>query len=189
MTSSLLHRLDDDRLVALTRGGSDAAFAAIHDRYRARLLACARAVLRGTGADPEDVVQDAMVRAARALPASHGPMRLSAWLHTIVRNCALDELRRPHRANFALELNEATAHRDAPEFDPVKRAVAREELAGLVAAIGELPLRQRRALVLREFAGAGHDDIAANIGTSAPAVKALISRARSAVVGRVAIAA
>src|SRR3954451_19943379 len=104
MSSALLSQLSDERLVALVRAGRDDAFGAIHDRYRDRLLAFARRLLAATGHDAEDVVQDALIRALAALRSSDAEMNLKPWLYMIVRNRAVDDLRRP--ARVAAELDE-----------------------------------------------------------------------------------
>jgi len=166
----------DEELVARFRAGDDAAFTAIHDRYRGPLVAFARRMVQGTGHDAEDVVQDAFLRAHGALRASDRPMALRAWLHTIVRNRALDGLRT--LAARPAPLEEAPPLR-ARGADPAARVEAREELRRIVAEIGRLPERQRVALVHRELGGEGHAELAARLGTTVQGTKSLIIRART----------
>ena len=92
LSVGLLRLRSDEQLVALFRGGSDDAFRAIHDRYRARLLAYARQMLHGAIGDPEDALQDVFMRAYRALRASERPVILRAWLYRIAHNRCIDEL-------------------------------------------------------------------------------------------------
>jgi RNA polymerase sigma factor (sigma-70 family) len=179
MPSALTSRVDDERLVALVRAGRDDAFAAIHDRYRERLLAFARRLLSGTGHDPEDVVQDAFIRALAGLRATDAEMNLKPWLYMIVRNRAMDELRRTGSRFVAAELDEVAHLRPVEDADPARRAVERERLREVVAEIGRLPERQRLALVMREFGGVSHARMAATLGTSVPATKSLLVRARA----------
>ena len=82
MSLALLHQLPDERLVALVRSGRDDAFAAIHDRYRERLLTFDRRLLKGSGHDAEDIVQDAFSRALHGLRATDAEM--SAALGTSI---------------------------------------------------------------------------------------------------------
>src|SRR4051794_18460409 len=126
-------RMDDERLVALVRSGSDAAFGAIHDRHRDRLVAFARRLLAGTGYDAEDVVQDAFIRALHGLRATDTEMHLRPWLYMIVRNRAMDALRRP--ARVAAELDDVAYLCSSDELDPARRAVERELLRDVVAEI------------------------------------------------------
>jgi RNA polymerase sigma-70 factor (ECF subfamily) len=181
MTKILLHptayRLAaDEQLVELVRSGDDRAFAAIHDRYEARLIAYARQLLGGAHHDAEEVVQDAFVRAIRALRADDREMALKAWLYTIVRNRALDVLRRPVRTTD-IEPHAATLS-DAGG-DPHERLARAEELAALVAGLKRLPERQRTALVMHEMGGASHRTIGRRLDVTTGGSKALVSRARA----------
>jgi RNA polymerase sigma factor (sigma-70 family) len=176
MSLALLHQLPDERLVALVRAGRDDAFAAVHDRYRDRLVAFARRLLSGSGHDAEDVVQDSFIRALAGLRATDADMHLRPWLYMIVRNRAMDELRKP--ARIASEFDEIAHLRPAEDADPALRAIERELLGEVVAEIGRLPERQRVALVMRELEGATHAEMSAALGTSIPATKSLLVRAR-----------
>src|SRR4051794_29096163 len=176
MSLALLHQLPDERLVALVRSGRDDAFAAIHDRYRERLLAFARRLLKGSGYDAEDIVQDAFIRALHGLRATDAEMHLRPWLYMIVRNRAMDELRKP--ARIAAELDDVVHLPPADDADPALRAIERELLGDVVAEIGRLPERQRLALVMRELEGATHAEMSTALGTSIPATKSLLVRAR-----------
>jgi RNA polymerase sigma-70 factor (ECF subfamily) len=181
MTRILLHptaygTATDEQLVHLVRRGDDRAFDAIHDRYHARLVGYARHMLGGAHHDAEEVVQDAFVRALHALRADKREMALKAWLYTIVRNRALDLLRRPVRTTD-LELHAPVLH-DAGA-DPHERAMRAEELRALVGDLQRLPARQRAALVLHELDGASHEAIARRLDVSAGGSKALVCRARA----------
>jgi len=181
MTTILLHptayrAASDEQLVDLVRSGDDRAFTAIHDRYQARLVAYARQLLGGAHHDAEEVVQDAFVRALRALRADDREMALKAWLFTIVRNRALDVLRRPVRTTD-LEPH-APLLRDSAA-DPSERFERAEELDALLAGLRRLPERQRTALVLHEMGGASHKAIARRLDVTTGGSKALVSRART----------
>src|ERR671937_3020342 len=141
----------DEQLVALVRAGDDRAFDAIHARYERRLVAYARQMLGGAHHDAEEVVQDAFVRALTALRAGGREMALKPWLYTIVRNRALDVLRRPVRTTD-IEPHAPTLCDTAP--DPCERFVRSEEIDALVASLKRLPERQRTALVMHEMGGA-----------------------------------
>jgi RNA polymerase sigma factor (sigma-70 family) len=168
--------MSDDDLVDRFRSGDDAPFDEIHRRYVRPLTSFARRMLSGTGHDPDDVVQDAFIRAYRGLRATDRAMTLRPWLYMIVRNRALDELRSPHRAggyddDFALNA--------VPAADTAQRVEERDEMRRLVAEIARLPERQRMALVMREFDGCSHAETARRLLTTVPATKSLIIRARS----------
>src|SRR4051794_2380521 len=177
MSSALFSQLSHERLVPLVRARRDDAFGAIHTRYHDRLLAFARRLLTGTGHDAEDVVQDAFIRALGSLRATGAEMNLKPWLYMIVRNRAMDDLRRP--ARVAAELDEIVHLHPVEGADPALRAIEREHLRAVVDGIAMLPERQRLALVMRELDGASHVEMAATLGTSIPATKSLLVRART----------
>lgn len=177
MTTPPLSMLTDEQLVTRFRAGDDAAFTEIHRRYRPALVAFAAKMLRGSGHDADDVVQESFIRAFRGLRATGGPMTVRAWLYMIVRNRTLDELRAPRRTQRYDDAAPAVAlvHSD----DPATTVDAREELHRIVDEIGRLPRRQRMALVLREVDGRTHAETAHALQTTVPATKSLVIRARS----------
>jgi RNA polymerase sigma-70 factor, ECF subfamily len=168
----------DEQLVDLVRSGDDRAFDAIHDRYVQRLTGYARQMLGGAHHDAEEVVQDTFIRALSALRADDREMALKPWLYTIVRNRALDALRRPTRTTD-LELHAPVLH-DA-SADPHERVVRADELRDLVADLKRLPERQRTALVMHELGGVSHEGIARRLHVSTGGSKALVCRARAGV--------
>jgi RNA polymerase sigma factor (sigma-70 family) len=170
---NMLAALDERTLVQLIAAGSDDAFAALDARYRARLVRYARGFVP-TGADAEDVVQDALVRAVRALRNGSRPDALGPWLHRIARNCALD-LHQSRKRHPVVELADH-AH---PPAEDAETAVERSlGMRTIVADVGRLPETQRSALVLRELEGRSYVDIADRLDTTVPAVKSLLVRAR-----------
>jgi RNA polymerase sigma factor (sigma-70 family) len=170
---NMLAALDERTLVELIAAGSDDAFAALDSKYRARLVRYARGFVP-TGADAEDVVQDALVRAVRALRNGSRPDALGPWLHRIARNCALD-LHQSRKRHPVVELADH-AH---PPAEDAETAVERSlGMRTIVADVGRLPDSQRSALVLRELEGRSYVDIAEELDTTVPAVKSLLVRAR-----------
>jgi RNA polymerase sigma-70 factor, ECF subfamily len=176
----------DEALVAAVRAGSDAAFSAVVHRYEAQLIGYARQVLGGQHHDAEECVQDAFVRALRALRTSDAEIALRPWLHAIVRNRCFDQLRRPNRTTD-LDPHEAVLHDPGP--GPVSTIGRREDLERMIEGLGTLPERQRRALLMHELEDRSHSQIGRALGLSKGASKALVCRARKGVaqaVGRAA---
>lgn len=171
-----LSTLSDDELVARFRRGDEAPFDEIYRRYSGVLVAFARRMLKHSGHDADDVVQDAFIRAYRGLRVTDRPMALRPWLYMIVRNRALDELRAPQRAGA---YDDEFALNAVPTIDAAQCAQERDEMRQLVAEIARLPDRQRMALVMREFDGCSHVETARRLRTTVPATKSLIIRARS----------
>ena len=173
---AVLKTQTDDRLVALARRGSEAAFTEIVRRYRQPLVAFAAAYAPGDQA--EDVVQESLERSWAAMQASDREIALKPWLYTIVRNRALNA-RRDARVHEPLEENID----GVPQ--PSDIVLEREELASVVAAVAALAPAERQALVDSALEGRTHDQIAAELETTSGAVRGMIYRGRMAVRGAV----
>jgi RNA polymerase sigma factor (sigma-70 family) len=169
---------DEARLVADFRAGNELAFETIVARHRARLLAFARSILRSRPDAAEDVVQEALIRAHRALLRDDRPVALGPWLAKLTRNCALDEISRVKADMVSVDDSPAAqavlVDRDTPSVVHERRATVRNMLEG----IATLPDEQRHALLRREVDGASHADIASELGVTGAASRALVSRAR-----------
>jgi RNA polymerase sigma factor (sigma-70 family) len=169
---------EDARLVARLRAGDELAFDAIVARHRPRLLAFARRILRTRPDAAEDVVQEALMRAHRALLRDDRAILLGPWLFKLTRNCALDEISRVKADTVPLDAPAALSalvHHDAPPRVHERRATVR----GMLEGIATLSEEQRHALLRREVDGASHADIASELGISGAASRALVSRART----------
>jgi RNA polymerase sigma factor (sigma-70 family) len=168
--SAILASQSDDRLVDLVRAGHERAFEAIVERYRKQLVRFCRRILPESRC--EDAVQQAFINSHAALLASDEPLQLKAWLYTITRNAALNMLRQNGWNYDEIPL----------DFDGVRRPdqvfEQRIELQQTVAAVNDLPERQRDALVMREFEGRSYDEIALALGANDGAVRQLLNRAR-----------
>jgi RNA polymerase sigma factor (sigma-70 family) len=163
----------DHALLVATAAGDEAAFAALVARHRPRLVRYATSRCGGDASLAEDVVQDALVRAHRAIGAGKVPVDVQAWLFAIVRNRCHDYFRaaRP-TAPLPPELPGG-----APSAcEEVERS---ERLAVALNAVDRLPTAQRAALLDRELEGRSYEDIAERQSTTVPAVKSLLHRARA----------
>lgn len=169
--AGLLRLRSDEALVARFRSGDADAYAVLVARYRERLIAYARRVLRGSD-EAEDVIQDVFLRAHRALLGDDRPITLKPWLYRIAHNRCMDVLRRP-----APQVDELSENHPSV-LDVPSRAQAREEFDAIVADICELPDQQRSALLIRELEGLSYEDLATTLDTTVGAVKSLLVRAR-----------
>jgi len=161
----------DDRLAELVGQGSEAAFEAIVHRYRRALVRhCAQLVGHY---DADEAVQDALLKAHRALAAGTPVHSFGPWLHAIAHNSALAILA-GRRDGAEYREGDIRIELDADHL-------RRERLDTLVGALRSLPERQRQALVMRELEGRSYDEIAARIGASNGAVRQLLSRARTSI--------
>jgi len=159
-------------------------FERIVDDYQRRLYGFA---LRMTGnrEDAEEIVQDAFVRAYRALakmdPQQRAELRLQPWLYTITLNVTRNRLRSKRPTNVALDaladpdalLNETQEGPDQPEAI-VDRAA---DMVLVEAALLSLPMHLRAAATLRFIEGRSHPEIAEILDQPIGTVKSHVHRA------------
>jgi RNA polymerase sigma factor (sigma-70 family) len=163
----------DEKLIDLIRAGDEAAFEALVQRYRSRLLAFCRNMLRSRE-DAEDVLQEVFAASYRAIVADEREIFVRPWLYRIARNMCLKHLgkRRPAADGGIEDMDIAASANTVDEVD------MREDLRQIVGDVRELPETQRTALLLREIDGLSYEQIASAMDTSVPGVKSLLVRAR-----------
>jgi RNA polymerase sigma factor (sigma-70 family) len=149
--------------------------------YLPEAYALARAIT-GNRADAEDVVQDACLRALRAISglAIANPR---AWMLTIVHNTAYTWLGKNRPAAIVavddLELAEQSSSHGGDQNTPERAVIAKSEAAHLEAAIAALPTGFRETLVLRDIEGLNYKEIAEITGVPIGTVMSRLTRARS----------
>jgi RNA polymerase sigma-70 factor (ECF subfamily) len=175
----------DAELVARLQRGDDAAFELMVRRHGGRLLAVARRLL-GDDADAQDAVQDAFIRAFKAIGSFEARSQLSTWLHRILVNTALMKLRERRRRptgsiDELLPTYAEDGHQAVPARDWSDALLERKETAGIVReAIDRLPDQYREVLVLRDIEDHDTSETAELLGTTPNAVKVRLHRARQA---------
>ena len=155
----LLRIQSDERLVALTRRGNQAAYEALVARYQSRLLAFCRHML-GSREDAEDVLQEVFAAAFNAMIGDERPLNVRPWLYRIARNRSLNHLRRrpgdrrgldgrpPRRARHD-DGGQGAQARGVPPAHGGRAGAARDAAHGPPAA------RDRRALLRADRRGDG----------------------------------
>lgn len=168
------------------RGGVPSAeqFERIVEEYERRLFGFA---LRMTGnrEDAEEIVQDAFVRAYRALakmPFEHrAELKLQPWLYTITLNVTRNRLRSKKPANVALDAladPDALVHRNnAPTETPAEIVERSVDMALVERALLDLPVHLRAAATLRFIEGRSHPEIAEILRQPIGTVKSHVHRA------------
>lgn len=135
--------------------------------------------LTGNEEDARDVVQEAYLRAYRAIKRFRGDAQFSTWMYRITANCAATHLGRRARHRHD-GLDEVTSMADPdPDGDPQLRADADDLRTRLRVALEALPPRLRSVVVLRDVYDLPHEAIAAELGISESAAKVRLHRARN----------
>jgi RNA polymerase sigma-70 factor, ECF subfamily len=167
--------------------------------HRPELLALCYRML-GSPFDAEDAVQETLTRAWRSASRFEGRSQLRSWLYKIATNVCLDVLRGKERRVRPMELGPAVAPvesnlhipRDprwigpipdtafAATPDPADIAIERETVRlALIAALQELPPRQRAVLILREVLRWESREVAELLDTTVASVNSALQRARA----------
>jgi RNA polymerase sigma-70 factor, ECF subfamily len=170
-------------LLACAQAGDERAFRRLVEPYRHALeVHCYR--MLGSAQDAEDMAQETLLRAWRALERFEPRAQFQTWLYRIATNACLDELeRRPRRPEpvdpFPDRPGDETA---SPTYDPAARYAIREgmELA-LLRAIQELPGRQRAVLIFRDVLGWTAAEVAEVLGSTVASVNSALQRARATI--------
>ncbi len=169
----------DEALMVLYANGDRHAALALTRRVTPRVLAYAARLLSGDRTEAEDVAQETMLRLWRVAPEwRQGETKVTTWAYRVATNLCLDRQRaRRRKAQTALE--DAP---DLPSADPSAegRLVQADRMAALQAALGELPDRQRQAVVLRHIEGLTNPEIAAVMEIGVEAVESLTARGKRA---------
>jgi RNA polymerase sigma-70 factor (ECF subfamily) len=158
-------------------------YARLVESHRDELHAHSSRILRSAH-DAEDALQEALLRAWRALPSFEGRSSLRSWLYRIVTNASLDAIqRRPERV-VPIDLDQATPadHWHSPALEPPLegRYLTREEFErALIVALRLLPAQQRAVLILREALGFSARETATRLGTTVAAANSSLQRARA----------
>jgi len=143
--------------------------------------------ITGNRADAEDVVQDAYLRAFRAI-GSVGDGSARPWVLTVVRNTAYTWLRKNRpSAVLAVEDLEDVETANAKPGDPDSETpetalIARADAASLQAAIMALPTAYRETMILRDVQGLSYREIGEVTGVPIGTVMSRLARGRNRVI-------
>ncbi len=159
----------------------------------------------GSVVDADDAVQETMVRAWRNLEKFDGRASLHTWLYRIATNVCLDALADRTRRSRPMEegpvstvdgelVKQPRTHWLEPipdaavvpaNADPAEQAILRESIRlAFVAALQQLPPKQRAALILTDVLGWSAAEVAECLETTVPAVNSALQRARATLASR-----
>jgi RNA polymerase sigma-70 factor, ECF subfamily len=154
------------------RGGDHEAFAAVVRLYDTKLRGLAFRVL-GDRDRMDDALQEAYVRAFRALPRFRGDARMGTWLFRITYNACLDELARGRKVTH-VPLDELVEQASG-EPQPGETLANRSEV---IAALRALPADERAVVFLVDVHGFDYAGAAELIGVPVGTVASRLNRAR-----------
>lgn len=177
----------DGDVLSRVAGGSPEAFEALYDRYGRLAYAIALRVLSDEGA-AEEVVQDAFLavwRKTLMYRADRGSVR--SWIATVVRNAAIDRLRRDQRRDrYELDIEVSASRASVSDtWSEVVEELSRHEIR---TAMHMLPIEQRQTLELAYWCGLSQREISeamdVPVGTVKGRARLGLQKLRDALEGR-----
>ena len=162
--------------MARIREGDVDAFRLLVEAHQARVIGTISKML-GTDAESEDLAQQVFIRVWKSAPRYRPTAKFTTWLFRITRNLVFNELRRKrHFVDQAEEISEPT---ERAEKEPDQVLLEEELQLAIQDAINRLPESQRMAIILRRYEEMPYEEIAKVMGTTVPAVKSILFRARA----------
>jgi len=172
LTPEALSRLADEDLMTLVERKDADAFAVLYDRHGGAAYSLAHRIVGDPGT-AEEVAQEAFLslwRSGDRFDAARGSVR--SWTLAVVRNRAIDALRRGAGPAPKLDLDDDALLEAQPSPALTDAEAIRRETAGRVrGALRELPAEQSQALGLAYFGGFTHVEVAEKLGVPLGTVK------------------
>ncbi|HEC27365.1 MAG TPA: RNA polymerase sigma factor RpoE [Gammaproteobacteria bacterium] len=173
-------------LVRRTQQGDQAAFGLLVEKYQHRLAKLVSRYIYDS-AEVEDVCQEALIKAYRAIGNFRGESAFYTWLYRIAVNTAKNYLisqgRRPPKTDIdaedAVQTEAGAAMRETGT--PEANALTRELAETVTRAVEQLPEDLKIAITLREIEGLSYDEIAEVMDCPIGTVRSRIFRARDAI--------
>ena len=172
-------REKEAELVRKAQQGDEASFERLYQVHKRRVFSlCLRMV--GDVSQAEDLSQQAFLRLFQKIGSFQGQSAFSTWLHRLVVNVVLMELRKKGLDLVPLEeANPSNEEKPRKEYGAVDRHLAGSvDRITLQRAIGDLPPGYRRVLVLHDVEGFKHHEIANMANCSVGNSKSQLHKAR-----------
>ena len=185
-TASLYGETSEADLAARAASGDTRAFEAIMRRHNRLLFRTARSILRND-TEAEDALQEAYLRAWKALAGFRAEAKLSTWLVRIVMNEALGRLRRrgaqvipldAAMASAAYETETEAWMEDDPQQQPARIAMRGQVRRLIEARIDTLPDAFRTVFMLRAVEEMSVEEVADALAIPQATVRTRFFRAR-----------
>ncbi len=176
----------DQQLVERVQRGDKNAFNLLVSKYQHKVASLVTRYVSNQS-DVSDVVQEAFIKAYRALPEFRGESAFYTWLYRIAVNTAKNYLtaqgRRP--PDLDVDCSDAELQEGAEAMhelaNPESLMLSDEIQRMVVATLESLPEDLRTAITLREIEGLSYEEIAEIMGCPVGTVRSRIFRARDAI--------
>ncbi len=183
-------RAVDQELVERVQAGDKRAFDLLVLKYQRKVQRLVARFVRDSG-EVDDVVQEAFIKAYRALPTFRGDAAFYTWIYRIAINCAKNYLASPARRIVPQSDLMSDDDDDAESFDrnaglhdvatPDAEYASKQIAEAVNRAMAALPEDLRTAVTLREIEGLSYEEIAEAMDCPIGTVRSRIFRAREAI--------
>ena len=183
-------RAVDQELVERVQAGDKRAFDLLVLKYQRKVQRLVARFVRDSG-EVDDVVQEAFIKAYRALPTFRGDAAFYTWIYRIAINCAKNYLASPARRIVPQSDLMSDDDDDTESFDrnaglhdvatPDAEYASKQIAEAVNRAMAALPEDLRTAVTLREIEGLSYEEIAAAMDCPIGTVRSRIFRAREAI--------
>jgi len=163
---------DEPDLVLAVQEGSRRAFGRLVDRYLEQAYAVAIGILHRSHA-AEDAVQNAFLRALDRIDDLEPGSPFGPWFFRVLRSVCYNARRRESR-----QPDTSIPPGTSGSSDPEEEALRRLDRARVLDALGDLPQRQRSAVLLYDVQGYSHAEIGDILGISAGTSRAHLHHGR-----------
>jgi RNA polymerase sigma-70 factor (ECF subfamily) len=171
------------KLIQRAIAGDETAYSELLESYRGAIYNLLFKMVRNRE-ETEDLVQEAFMKAFKALPSFNEEYAFSTWLYKIAINNCIDHMRKKRLKTYSMDKpvqsKEGEVSREFPDTSMSPDLyILREERANLIeAAIADLPENYKIAIVLRHTEEKSYEEISAILDIPLGTVKARIFRAR-----------
>lgn len=178
------------QLVKAASNGDKEAYRILVEKYEARLLRCARDVIKDNE-DARDIVQDALVKAYLSLPKFRGDSSFYTWIYRIVFHLAIDAKRKVMRRggehkDFDEKLSSQSIYGAISEnsqnrsLNPDEQILNKEKFSKVKTALATLSEDHRQVIMMREVEGFSYEEIGKMLNITLGTVMSRLFYARKA---------
>ncbi len=165
----------ESHLTIRAAAGDESAFELLSDMYRPMLWSLALRILRNPE-DANDAVQDTFLKAYRAIKDFDTDRPLKPWLCRICANCCMDSVRHRKHDSSSLDQHDYMLQDGEPVDDQATGSIRQGQL---LDAIGRLPDKYRRIILMRHFRHMEVNEIAVELDKPEGTIKSWLFRARA----------
>ena len=176
------HPQTDSELMHELNAGNAQALEVVFGRYKNTIFNFCLRILRNRS-DAEDITSEVFMTLCSAQYEERAQVKFSTWLFTIARNQCVSKIRSQRKFSSMWIKNKETGEDEQLEIPDRKNLAPdvlrqKETMLQVQHAIGELPLEQKEAVILREFQQMNYEEIAQVLNCTVAKVKILIFRGR-----------